>query len=123
MRVHHEMLRVVVNGDDLSSPQLEEDPENVAFLGEEPRFLYLVEILLMPRVVLLPLQDFFQRRPGNEDAPVPVVHHAGGDVYFAAFLVASLEHPPATSMVEVRSLVHKDMLIEIEADAVSREER
>ena len=33
------------------------------------------------------------------------------------------EHPPATSMVEVRSLVHKDMLIEIEADAVSREER
>jgi len=27
------------------------------------------------------------------------------------------DHPPATSMVEVRSLVHKDMLIEIEADA------
>ncbi len=33
------------------------------------------------------------------------------------------EHPPATSMVEVRSLVHKDMLIEIEADAVSRKDR
>ena len=28
------------------------------------------------------------------------------------------EHPPATSMVEVRSVIHKDMLIEIEADAV-----
>jgi len=28
------------------------------------------------------------------------------------------EHPPATSMVEVSSLVHRDMLIEIEADAV-----
>ncbi len=33
------------------------------------------------------------------------------------------EHPPATSMVEVRSLVHQDMLIEIEADAVSRKDR
>lgn len=32
------------------------------------------------------------------------------------------EHPPATSMVEVRSLVHKDMLIEIEADAVVGED-
>ena len=28
------------------------------------------------------------------------------------------QHPPATSMVEVRSLIHRDMLIEIEADAV-----
>ena len=28
------------------------------------------------------------------------------------------QHPPATTMVEVRSLVHPDMLIEIEADAV-----
>ena len=28
------------------------------------------------------------------------------------------EHPPATSMVEVRSLIHKDMLIEIEVDAI-----
>ena len=27
-------------------------------------------------------------------------------------------HPPATSMVEVRRLIHPDMLIEIEADAV-----
>jgi len=27
-------------------------------------------------------------------------------------------HPPATSMVEVRALIHPDMLIEIEADAV-----
>lgn len=27
-------------------------------------------------------------------------------------------HPPATTMVEVRSLIHPDMLIEIEADAV-----
>ena len=28
------------------------------------------------------------------------------------------EHPPATTMVEVKSLIHPDMLIEIEADAV-----
>lgn len=28
-------------------------------------------------------------------------------------------HPPATSMVEVRSLIHPDMLVEIEADAFS----
>jgi isochorismate pyruvate lyase len=28
------------------------------------------------------------------------------------------EHPPATSMVEVRALIHPDMLIEIEAEAV-----
>ncbi len=28
------------------------------------------------------------------------------------------EHPPTTSMVEVRRLIHPDMLIEIEADAV-----
>jgi isochorismate pyruvate lyase len=28
------------------------------------------------------------------------------------------EHPPATTMVEVRRLIHPDMLIEIEADAV-----
>ena len=28
------------------------------------------------------------------------------------------EHPPATSMVEVRALIHPDMLIEIEVDAV-----
>ncbi|HUP00861.1 MAG TPA: RidA family protein [Gemmatimonadota bacterium] len=28
------------------------------------------------------------------------------------------EHPPATTMVEVRSLIDSDMLIEIEADAV-----
>ena len=28
------------------------------------------------------------------------------------------EHPPATTMVEVRRLIHRDMLIEIEADAV-----
>ncbi len=27
-------------------------------------------------------------------------------------------HPPTTTMVEVRSLIHPDMLIEIEADAV-----
>lgn len=27
-------------------------------------------------------------------------------------------HPPATTMVEVRSLIHPDMLIEVEADAV-----
>jgi isochorismate pyruvate lyase len=26
-------------------------------------------------------------------------------------------HPPATTMVEVRTLIHPDMLIEIEADA------
>lgn len=28
------------------------------------------------------------------------------------------EHPPTTTMVEVRRLIHPDMLIEIEADAV-----
>ena len=28
------------------------------------------------------------------------------------------EHPPATTLVEVRRLIHPDMLIEIEADAV-----
>ena len=27
-------------------------------------------------------------------------------------------HPPATTLVEVRSLIHPDMLIEIEADAI-----
>jgi enamine deaminase RidA (YjgF/YER057c/UK114 family) len=31
------------------------------------------------------------------------------------------EHPPATTMVEVRRLIHHDMLIEIEADAVVRD--
>ncbi len=35
-------------------------------------------------------------------------HHA----YFGA-------HPPATTMVEVQSLIHPDMLIEIEADAIA----
>jgi isochorismate pyruvate lyase len=29
------------------------------------------------------------------------------------------EHPPTTTMVEVRRLIHPDMLIEIEADAVA----
>lgn len=29
------------------------------------------------------------------------------------------EHPPTTSMVEIRRLIHPDMLIEIEADALS----
>jgi isochorismate pyruvate lyase len=29
------------------------------------------------------------------------------------------EHPPTTTMVEVRSLIHPDMLIEIEAEAVT----
>jgi len=28
------------------------------------------------------------------------------------------DHPPATTMVEVRALIHPDMLIEIEADAI-----
>jgi isochorismate pyruvate lyase len=28
------------------------------------------------------------------------------------------DHPPATTMVEIRSLIHPDMLIEVEADAV-----
>jgi len=32
------------------------------------------------------------------------------------------QHPPATSMVEVRSLIQGGMLIEIEADAVSRKD-
>lgn len=30
------------------------------------------------------------------------------------------DHPPATSMVEIRRLIHPDMLIEIEADACRR---
>ena len=33
------------------------------------------------------------------------------------------DHPPATTMVEVRSLIHPDMLIEIEAEAVVEEDR
>jgi enamine deaminase RidA (YjgF/YER057c/UK114 family) len=37
-----------------------------------------------------------------------------GEAHHAAFKA----HPPATSMVEVRALIHPDMLIEIEADAV-----
>jgi isochorismate pyruvate lyase len=28
------------------------------------------------------------------------------------------DHPPATTLVEVKRLIHPDMLIEIEADAV-----
>jgi len=31
------------------------------------------------------------------------------------------DHPPTTTMVEVRRLIHPDMLIEIEADAVVQE--
>lgn len=31
------------------------------------------------------------------------------------------DHPPATTMVEVKSLIHSEMLIEIEADAVVTE--
>jgi isochorismate pyruvate lyase len=38
--------------------------------------------------------------------------------YGRAHAEAFGEHPPATTMVEVRRLIHEDMLIEIEADAV-----
>ena len=38
--------------------------------------------------------------------------------YGRAHREAFEEHPPATTMVEVRRLIHPDMLIEIEADAV-----
>jgi enamine deaminase RidA (YjgF/YER057c/UK114 family) len=31
------------------------------------------------------------------------------------------DHPPTTTMVEIRRLIHPDMLIEIEADAVAEE--
>jgi len=31
------------------------------------------------------------------------------------------DHPPTTTMVEIRRLIHPDMLIEIEADAVVEE--
>ncbi|HET9948490.1 MAG TPA: RidA family protein [Longimicrobiales bacterium] len=38
--------------------------------------------------------------------------------YGRAHAEAFAEHPPATTLVEVRRLIHPDMLIEIEADAV-----
>jgi isochorismate pyruvate lyase len=38
--------------------------------------------------------------------------------YAQAHREAFAEHPPATAMVEVARLIHPDMLIEIEADAV-----
>lgn len=38
--------------------------------------------------------------------------------YGRAHREAFSEHPPTTTMVEVRRLIHPDMLIEIEADAV-----
>jgi len=38
--------------------------------------------------------------------------------YGRAHAEAFGEHPPTTTMVEVRRLIHPDMLIEIEADAV-----
>ena len=38
--------------------------------------------------------------------------------YGRAHREAFAEHPPTTTMVEVRRLIHPDMLIEIEADAV-----
>ena len=38
--------------------------------------------------------------------------------YGRAHAEAFADHPPATTMVEVRALIHPDMLIEIEADAV-----
>lgn len=39
--------------------------------------------------------------------------------YGRAHAEAFGNHPPTTSMVEVRRLIHPDMLIEIEADAVA----
>jgi len=39
--------------------------------------------------------------------------------YGRAHREAFADHPPATTMVEVRALIHPDMLVEIEADAVS----
>ncbi len=41
--------------------------------------------------------------------------------YGRAHAKAFAGHPPATTMVEVRRLIHPDMLIEIEADAVASE--
>jgi isochorismate pyruvate lyase len=38
--------------------------------------------------------------------------------YGRAHREAFAQHPPTTTMVEVRRLIHPDMLIEIEADAV-----
>jgi len=38
--------------------------------------------------------------------------------YGRAHAEAFGDHPPTTTMVEVRALIHPDMLIEIEADAV-----
>jgi enamine deaminase RidA (YjgF/YER057c/UK114 family) len=38
--------------------------------------------------------------------------------YGRAHREAFADHPPTTTMVEVRRLIHPDMLIEIEADAV-----
>jgi len=40
------------------------------------------------------------------------------DDYGRAHAQVFAEHPPATSMVEVVRLIHPDMLVEIEADAV-----
>ena len=39
--------------------------------------------------------------------------------YGRAHREAFRDHPPTTTMVEVRRLIHPDMLIEIEADAVA----
>jgi enamine deaminase RidA (YjgF/YER057c/UK114 family) len=34
-----------------------------------------------------------------------------------------LAHPPTTTMVEIRRLIHPDMLVEIEADAIVEDPR
>jgi isochorismate pyruvate lyase len=43
------------------------------------------------------------------------------DEYGRAHREVFADHPPTTTMVEVRRLIHPDMLIEIEADAIAPE--
>ena len=59
---------------------------------------------------------------GSSDRPALIITGIGwvGLVLFLFWQEFFAEHPPATSMVEVRSLIHQDMLIEIEVDAIQR---